>query len=245
MSDNANNGVKNADEIFIRERSLIGDEAFKKLKNTKVAVFGLGGVGSYVCEALARAGVGKILVCDDDVICAHNANRQLFALTSTIGKKKAELAAERIKLINPCAEAVAFDVRYEKSTESLFPLEEYDYVADCIDTVTSKILLCERAQKSGYKIISCMGTGNKLFCDFKVADISKTSVCPLCKTMRRELKARGIKKLKVVYSEEQPQKPKIEVPSNKRQTPASISFVPPVAGFVLAGEIIRDLISEE
>lgn len=245
MSDNANNGVKNADEIFIRERSLIGDEAFKKLKNAKVAVFGLGGVGSYVCEALARAGVGKILVCDDDVICAHNANRQLFALTSTIGKKKAELAAERIKLINPCAEAVAFDVRYEKSTESLFPLEEYDYVADCIDTVTSKILLCERAQKSGYKIISCMGTGNKLFCDFKVADISKTSVCPLCKTMRRELKARGIKKLKVVYSEEQPKKPKIEVPSNKRQTPASISFVPPVAGFVLAGEIIRDLISEE
>lgn len=232
------------DEIFIRERSLIGDTAFEKLKNAKVAVFGLGGVGSYACEALARAGVGKILVCDDDVICPHNANRQLYALSSTVGRKKAELAAERIKLINPYAEVEVFDIAYDKETENLFPLEQYDYVADCIDTVTSKILLCERAQKRGFKIISCMGTGNKLFCSFKVADISKTSVCPLCKTMRRELKARGIKKLKVVYSEEQPKKPQIEVKSNKRQTPASISFVPPVAGFTLAGEIIRDLIDE-
>lgn len=230
------------DDIFIRERALIGEEAFEKLKNAKVAVFGLGGVGSYVCEALARAGIGKILVCDDDVIAAHNANRQLYALSDTVGRKKTELAAERIKKINPCAEVVEFCVAYNKETENLFPLEEYDYIADCIDTVTSKILLCERAQKNGLKIISCMGTGNKLFCSFKVADISKTSVCPLCKTMRRELKARGIKKLKVVYSEEQPQKPKIEIKSNKRQTPSSISFVPPVAGFTLAGEIIRDLI---
>ncbi len=233
------NDVEN--DIFLRERALIGENALEKLKNSSVAVFGLGGVGSYACEALARAGVGKLLVCDNDVIAPHNVNRQLYALHNTFGKKKCELAAERIKLINPNAEVVAVDVPYESATQDLFDLESYDYIADCIDTVTSKILLAERAWKNNLRIISCMGTGNKLFTSFKVADISKTTVCPLARVMRRELKARGVFKLKTVYSEEEPEKPCFGEDESGR-VPASISFVPPVAGFVLAGEIIRELI---
>ncbi len=238
------NGVAGENDIFMRERALIGEKAFEKLKNSSVAVFGLGGVGSYACEALARAGIGKILVCDNDVISPHNANRQLYALKSTVGVKKTELAAERIKQINPNAEVIAVSAPYQADTERLFDLENYDYIADCIDTVTSKILLAERAFRGGIKIISCMGTGNKLQTSFKVADISKTSVCPLAKVMRRELKARGVTKLKVVYSEEQPKKSPLKSEGARRCPPASVSYVPPVAGFVLAGEIIRELIGE-
>lgn len=233
------------DEIFIRERALIGDAAFEKLKNSAVAVFGLGGVGSYVCEALARAGIGKLLLCDDDVIAVHNGNRQLFALNSTVGRKKAEVAAERMRDINPDIKLDVRAERYEASTEADFNLAEYNYVADCIDSVTSKILLAVRCEKERVPLISCMGTGNKLLGDFKIADIYSTNICPLAKVMRKELKARGVKKLKVVYSEEPVYFPVCAVPSNKRQTPASVSFVPPLAGIKMAGEIVRDIIGDD
>lgn len=229
---------------FIREISLIGQEKFDKLKNSSVAVFGLGGVGSYVVEALARAGVGKLLICDNDAIAPHNVNRQLFALRSTVGKLKTEVAAKRLKDIN---ENIAVDARpcyYDAQTADEFNLRDFDYIADCIDSVTSKLLLAQKATEAGVPLISCMGTGNKLFQEFKVADIYKTTDCPLAKVMRRELKKRNITSLKVVYSKEPPRKPLVKVESNKRQTPASISFVPPTAGFILAGEIIRNLIGE-
>ena len=229
---------------FIREISLIGQEKFDKLKNSAVAVFGLGGVGSFVVEGLARAGVGKLLICDNDTIAPHNVNRQLFALRSTVGKLKTEVAAKRLVDIN---ENIVIDQRaryYDAQTADEFCLADFDYVADCIDSVTSKLLLAENATAAGVPIISCMGTGNKLYQDFKVADIYKTTDCPLAKVMRRELKKRGVSALKVVYSKEPPRKPLIDIESNKRQTPASISFVPPTAGFIIAGEIIRNLIGE-
>lgn len=229
---------------FIREISLIGEEKFNKLKGASVAVFGLGGVGSFVVEALARAGVGKLLICDNDVIAPHNANRQLYALTSTVGRFKAEVAAERVKDINPEIVVDARKSYYDAESAGEFDFASFDYIADCIDSVTSKILIAENTDKCGTPVISCMGTGNKLFQRFEVADIYETTECPLAKVMRRELKKRGISKLKVVYSKEKPRKPLLEIESNKRQTPASISFVPPTAGFILAGEIIRDIIGE-
>lgn len=229
---------------FIREISLIGEEKFNKLKGASVAVFGLGGVGSFVVEALARAGVGKLLICDNDVIAPHNVNRQLYALSSTVGKFKADVAAERVKDINPGIVVDARKTYYDAESADGFDFASFDYIADCIDSVTSKILIAVNADKCGTPVISCMGTGNKLFQRFEVADIYKTTECPLAKVMRRELKKRGISKLKVVYSKEKPRKPLLEIESNKRQTPASISFVPPTAGFILAGEIIRDIIGE-
>jgi len=230
---------------FIREISLIGQEKFNKLKGSSVAVFGLGGVGSFVVEALARAGIGKLLLCDNDVIAPHNVNRQLFALRSTVGMLKTEVAAKRVKDIN---DEIVVDERacyFDAITENEFDLSGYDYVADCIDSVTSKILLVQKAYASGVPIISCMGTGNKLYQNFKVADVYDTTDCPLAKVMRRELKRRGVSSLKVVYSKEQPRKPLIGIASNKRQTPASISFVPSTAGLTIAGEIIRNLIGEQ
>ncbi len=241
------NGVRGkvfAMSDFIREISLIGQDKFDKLANASVAVFGLGGVGSYVAEALARAGVGKLLICDNDAIAPHNVNRQLFALHSTVGKKKTEVAKDRLKDINPSIIIDARDCYYDALTKSLFDLSEFDYVADCIDSVTSKLLLVERAHGAGVPIISCMGTGNKLYQQFFVSDIYKTEACPLAKVMRRELKKRGIPSLKVVFSKELPRKPLVEIESNKRQTPSSISFVPPTAGFILAGEIVRDIIGD-
>lgn len=229
---------------FIREISLIGEEKFNKLKDASIAVFGLGGVGSFVVEALARAGVGKLLICDNDVIAPHNVNRQLYALNSTVGRFKAEVAAERVKDINPEIVVDARKSYYDAESAGEFDFASFDYIADCIDSVTSKILIAENADKCGTPVISCMGTGNKLFQHFEVADIYETTECPLAKVMRRELKKRGISKLKVVYSKEKPRKPLLEIESNKRQTPASISFVPPTAGFILAGEIIRDIIGE-
>ena len=218
---------------FIREISLIGQEKFDKLKNSAVAVFGLGGVGSFVVEGLARAGIGKLLICDNDTIAPHNVNRQLFALRSTVGKLKTEVAAKRLVDIN---ENIVIDQRacyYAAQTADEFKLSDFDYVADCIDSVTSKLLLAENATAAGVPIISCM-----------VADIYKTTDCPLAKVMRRELKKRGVSALKVVYSKEPPRKPLLDIESNKRQTPASISFVPPTAGLIIAGEIIRNLIGE-
>lgn len=227
---------------FIREESLISKRGIEALKNKTVAVFGLGGVGSYVAEALARAGIGKLVVCDMDVIELSNVNRQLYAMTSTVGRKKTEVCRERLLDINPTMTVEEKPLFFTAETMEEFSFESYDYVVDCIDTVTAKILLAKRAKALNKPIIACMGTGNKLDATaFEVADIYKTTVCPLAKVMRRELKKEGVDSLKVVYSREEP-KPGLD--GDKRK-PSSISFVPPVAGFILAGEVIKDLLKKE
>lgn len=220
---------------------LIGKEAAEKLARCHVAVFGLGGVGSYTAEALARAGVGELTVVDNDEISITNINRQLYALTSTVGMKKTQVAAERIKDINPECKVNIIDGFYLEENSADFFEGGYDYIADAVDTVQAKLSLAAESQRRGIPLISCMGTGNKLDPTlFRVSDISKTSVCPLCRVMRRELKARG---LKVVWSPEQPIKPgETAEESSRRALPGSISFVPPVAGMIMAGEIIKDLI---
>lgn len=228
---------------FSRSQLLIGEDSIQKLKNSKVIVFGVGGVGSFVCEALARSGIENITLVDNDKVSTSNINRQLIALTSTIGKAKVSVMAERILDINPDAEVLPLDCFY--TTEKEIDISGYDYVIDAIDTVTSKLTLIEEAKRLSVPIISCMGTGNKLDpTKFEIADIFDTSVCPLSRVMRRELKARGIKSLKVLYSKEEPLKPveSIEIPEGKRQVPGSMSFVPPVAGMIIAGEVIKDLI---
>lgn len=228
---------------FCRTEMLIGEQAVQALKNAHVAVFGLGGVGSYAVEALARAGVGALTLVDDDVIAESNLNRQLYALHSSIGQAKVDVAKKRILDINPECEVTALQIRFDAKTADKFDFASFDYVADAIDTVTSKLLLAELCNRVNTPVISCMGTGNKMnACAFEAADISQTSVCPLAKVMRRELKKRGIDRLKVVYSKEQPITPAQLEQSCKRQTPASISYVPSVAGLILAGEIIKDLI---
>ena len=228
--------------VFQREINLIGEEQYQKLKGSAVAVFGLGGVGSYVAEALARAGVGKLLICDNDTVALHNINRQLYALHSTVGMPKAQVAFNRLKDINPDLQIEVKQIFFSAETLGDFDLSNYDYIADCIDTVTSKIVLIQQANALGVKVISCMGTGNKLNCDFKVADIKKTKVCPLARVMRRELSKRNINCLKCVYSEEEPI---INGETNEqRRIPASISYAPSVAGLMLAGEIIKDLIKQ-
>ena len=227
---------------FSRGEMLIGKEAAEKLARCHVAVFGLGGVGSYTAEALARAGVGELTVVDNDEISITNINRQLYALTSTVGMKKTQVAAERIKDINPECKVNIIDGFYLEENSADFFEGSYDYIADAVDTVQAKLSLA--AESAGVPIISCMGAGNKLDPTlFRVSDISKTSVCPLCRVMRRELKARGINHLKVVWSPEQPIKPgETAEESSRRALPGSISFVPPVAGMIMAGEIIKDLI---
>lgn len=228
--------------VFQREINLIGEEQYQKLKGSAVAVFGLGGVGSYVAEALGRAGVGKLLICDNDTVALHNINRQLYALHSTVGMPKAQVAFNRLKDINLDLQIEVKQIFFSAETLGDFDLSNYDYIADCIDTVTSKILLIQQANALGVKVISCMGTGNKLNCDFKVADIKKTKVCPLARVMRRELSKRNINCLKCVYSEEEPI---INGETNEqRRIPASISYAPSVAGLMLAGEIIKDLIKQ-
>ena len=228
---------------FCRTEMLLGSGALDKLRASSVAVFGLGGVGSYAAEALARAGVGYLTVVDGDVICESNVNRQLYALSSTVGLAKASVAAARIADINPDCVVDARMTRFDESTAREFDFASYDYVVDAIDTVTSKLLLVQLCNAVQTPIISCMGTGNKLDATaFRVADISETSVCPLARVMRRELKARGITHLKTVYSAEQPLTPAQYEQTSKRQTPGSVPFVPPVAGFILAGEVIKDLI---
>lgn len=236
---------------FDRTTMLIGQEAQATLARARVAMFGLGGVGSFAVEALARAGVGFLTIVDDDVVSVTNLNRQLYALHSTLGQAKVEVAAHRIADVNPAAQVDARRVRFDQTTASQFDFSEFDYVVDAIDTVTSKLILAKLCAQSNVPLISCMGTGNKLDATaFKVADIYQTSVCPLAKVMRKELKAMGITRLKVVYSEEQPLSPDAATAAEetaahpKRQTPASISFVPPVAGMILAGEVIKDLIKK-
>ncbi|MBQ7794642.1 MAG: tRNA threonylcarbamoyladenosine dehydratase [Clostridia bacterium] len=221
---------------------LIGTENIEVLKNSSVAVFGIGGVGSFVAEALARCGVGKILLVDNDTVSLSNINRQLIALHSTVGRAKTEVMKERITDINPLCNVETADVFYTESND--IDLSGYDYIVDAIDTVSSKLTLICEAKRLNIPIISSMGTGNKLDAShFKIADISKTSVCPLARVMRKELKVRGITKLKVLYSDEQPRTPTITLSeAGRRQIPASISFVPSVAGLLIAGEVVRDLI---
>lgn len=219
---------------------LIGDK-IDMLKSAKVLVCGVGGVGGYVVEGLARAGVGTIDVLDNDVFSPSNLNRQILATTATIGRKKTEVAIERIKSINPDCNSKAYDMFYLQDTADKVDLSLYDYVVDAIDTVSAKLTLIVKANEAGTKVISCMGTGNKLGTCFEVGDVYKTSVCPLAKVMRKELKARGIKRLKVVYSKEEPVIPK-DIPTEKgRHIPGSISFAPAIAGMTLASEVIKDL----
>ncbi len=216
-----------------RTESLLGEQNIKRLSQAHVCVFGLGGVGSYVVEALARAGVGRLTLVDGDVVDESNINRQLIALPSTVGQKKCELAKNRALAINPDIKASALDIFYLPENADCVDFD-FDYVVDAVDTVSAKIEIIKRAKDKGIPVISSMGTGNKLDpTAFKVADIEKTKVCPLARVLRRELKARGIEGVKVVYSEEEPVK--------KDRTPASVSFVPSVAGLIIAGEVIKDL----
>ena len=229
--------------IFLREELLLGEEALEKLRSARVALFGIGGVGSFAAEALARGGVGHITLVDGNTVSITNINRQLIALHSTVGKEKTAVMAERIADISQaCSET--YPVVYGAENRDLLDFSTCDYVIDAIDTVTSKFMISreEAFSKAGVPVISCMGTGNKFHPErFEVTDISKTSVCPLAKVMRKELKVRGIKNVKVVYSKEEPQKPAASTETGKRQIPGSLSFVPPVAGLLLAGEVIRHI----
>ena len=231
-----------------RTEALLGVEAVEKLKKSTVAVFGIGGVGGYVTEALARSGVGCLELVDHDTVSVTNINRQIVALRSTVGKYKVDVMKERVLDINPEIEVIGHKCFYLPETAEQFDFTKYDYVVDCIDTVTGKLQLIEAAKAAGVPVISSMGAGNKLDpTAFEVADISKTSVCPLAKVMRRELKKRDIKNVKVVYSKEEPVEAKIslkegEAQDNPRKSiPASCAFVPSVAGLILAGEVIKDL----
>lgn len=232
---------------FLRTEMLFGKEAVEKLKNSRVAVFGIGGVGGYALEALVRAGVGEIDIVDSDCVATSNINRQILATTETIGQLKVDVAEKRAKEINPDVKINKFPIFYLPETANKFDFSNYDYIIDAIDTVSGKMELVKRANEVGTPIICSMGTGNKLDPTvFEVADIYKTSVCPLAKVMRGLCKKAGIKHLKVVYSKELPITPhKIDGVEQKgtagRTSPASCSFVPPVAGFILAGEVIKDL----
>lgn len=237
---------------YSRTRLLIGNDGMKKLRNARIALFGLGGVGGYAAEALARAGIGHMDLIDDDTISLTNLNRQLLATHSCIGEYKVDIAAKRIHDIDPTIEVRTFKTFYLPETAEQFDFTEYDYVLDAIDTVTGKLALIAQAKAAGTKVISCMGTGNKMDATgFLVADISKTSGCALARIMRKECAKRGIKGVKVVYSKELPLTP-IEDPddpiepqregSSRRSTPGSNAYVPGVAGLIMAGEVIKDLI---
>ena len=222
---------------FERTVRLIGEDAQLRLMESSVAVFGIGGVGSFAAEALVRAGIGRLAFIDADAVDATNINRQLAALNSTVGQPKCEVMKRRALDINPNVQIEAMQMFYGADTADRIDLARFDYIIDAIDSVSSKLLLIERASAAEVRIISAMGAGNKLDpTAFRVADISKTKVCPLARVMRRELKKRGISKLKVVYSEEEPVSP-----AGDARLPASISFVPSVCGLVLAGEVIKDL----
>ena len=245
---------------FSRTELLIKSEGIEKLKNSKIAIFGIGGVGSFVVEGLVRAGVRNFVLIDDDKICLTNLNRQIIATRKTIGKYKVDVAKERILEINPDAKVETYQEFYMPNSKTNIINEEIDYVIDCVDTVTAKIEIIEQCKKLNIPIISSMGTGNKLDPSrFEITDIFKTSICPLAKVMRKELKKRNIDKLKVIYSKEEPIKIDnnsksscktncICPPGTKRkctirnQVPGSISFVPSVAGLIISGEVVRDII---
>ncbi|MBN2794877.1 MAG: tRNA threonylcarbamoyladenosine dehydratase [Clostridia bacterium] len=231
-------------ELFVRSEMLIGHKNMALLKNKKVAIFGIGGVGSFVVESLARTGVGHLVLIDFDDIVKSNINRQIHANMNSVGQLKVEAMKKRIEEINPEIQVTIFAEIYNHDTNDQIMTDDLDYVVDAIDMVSSKILLIETCKAKQIPIISSMGTGNKLNPTMlEVADISKTSVCPLAKVMRHELKKRRIKKVKVVYSKEQPVKPfALEVSSTRRSTPGSISFVPSVAGLIIASEVVKDMI---
>lgn len=234
---------------YIRSELILGEKSTEKLNNAKVIVFGVGGVGSFTVEALARAGIGTIAVVDDDTVAESNLNRQLIATTDSLGEEKTEAAKKRIAAVNPDCTVITIKKFLTKDNIDEFALDGYDYIVDAIDTVSAKIALAVYADTHGVPIISSMGTGNKLDpTRFEVSDIYKTSVCPLARVMRYELKKRGVKRLKVVYSKEEPLKPASrEEPGaahTKRQTPGSVPFVPPVAGMIIAGEVIKSIAKE-
>ena len=228
---------------FLRTEMILGENSTSVLSDKNVILFGLGGVGSYTAEALARAGIGRLTIVDNDDVSVTNINRQLCALRSTVGKAKVDVVKERILDINPHCEVTALKKFYLPENADEFNLQSFDYIADAIDTVSAKIDLTVKSAQYGIPMISCMGTGNKLDASrFTVSDIYKTSGCPLCRVMRTELKKRGIKKLNVVWSPEIPVKPsQTTEETGKRQTPGSLPFVPPVAGTIMAGKIILDL----
>ena len=244
---------------FSRTQLLLGEESMKKLSDMRVAVFGIGGVGGYVCEALVRTGIGHFDLIDDDKVCLTNLNRQIIATRKTVGLYKADVMKERMLEINPNVEVNVYKCFFLPENADEFPFADYDYVIDAVDTVTAKVELVMKCKEMNVPIISSMGAGNKLDASaFKVADIYKTKMCPLAKVMRHEMKKRGVKKLKVVYSEEKPTRP-IEDMSNscrthcicppgaqhkcteRRDIPGSVAFVPSVAGMIIAGEVIKDL----
>lgn len=248
---------------FSRTELLVGKEGMERLYHARVAVFGIGGVGGYTVEALARSGVGTLDLIDDDKVCLTNINRQLHATRKTVGKYKVDVAKERVLEINPDAQVNTYKTFYVPDTADQFDFSQYDYVVDAIDTVTGKLMLVEEAQKKGVPIISSMGAGNKMDpTAFEVADIYETSVCPLAKVMRRELKKRGVEHLKVVYSKEKALTPIDDMAiscrtncicppgtarkcTQRRQVPGSNAFVPSVVGLIIAGEVIKDLIGAE
>ena len=235
-------------EQFSRTQILLGEAAVEKLKNARVAVFGVGGVGGYTVEALARCGIGQLDLIDSDTVSVSNINRQILATHSTVGMLKVEAAKARILDINPECNVRTYPIFYLPETAEQFDFTAYDYIVDAIDTVTGKLALVERAYAAGTPIICSMGTGNKLDAGaFQVADISKTSMCPLARIMRKELKKRGIHHVKVVYSQEEALTPAVDQEelerTGKRQIPGSTAFVPGAAGLLLAGAVVRDLIS--
>jgi len=231
-----------------RTESLLGKEAIDKLLNSRIAVFGIGGVGGYICEGLARSGIGAFDLIDSDRVCPSNLNRQIIATRKTIGRYKTEVMKERILEINPDADVRIYNCFFLPENADEFPFEEYDYVADAVDTVTAKIALIQKAKDGNVPVISSMGAGNKLDGSmFQAADIYQTKVCPLARVMRRELKKRGIRELKVVYSQEEPisrAKEANECAENGR-IPGSVAFVPSVAGLLISGEIVKDLMKFE
>lgn len=234
-----------------RTELVIGKEGLNKLKNSKVVIFGVGGVGGFATEALTRAGIGEIVIVDNDTVDITNLNRQIIATYDTVDKVKVEVMRDRINSINKECKVTIFREFVTPENIEMFLDKDVDYVVDAIDTVTAKIALAKHCYENNIKIMSSMGTGNKMDpTQFKVSDIHKTKVCPLAKVMRSELKKRGVKKLKVVYSEEIPAKPNEEMMSEivkgtkKRQTPGSMSFVPPVAGMIIASEVVKDILKE-
>ncbi len=229
-------------DAFSRTERLLGKDALETLQKSRVAVFGIGGVGSFVCEALARAGVGRFWLVDNDSVCLTNLNRQLIALHSTLGRPKVDVMSERMHDINPDIEIDSFKTFFLPNNAEIFDFSLCDMIVDAVDTVSAKVELVVRAQRFGVPIVSCMGAGNKLDpTRFEVSDLFDTSVCPLCKVMRKELKKRGIARLKVIYSKEPPRHP-VETQQARRQTPGSVSYVPSVAGLIMAGEVVRDLL---
>ena len=244
---------------FSRTQLLLGEDSMKKLSESRVAVFGVGGVGGYACEALVRSGVGHFDLIDDDKVCLTNLNRQIIATRKTVGKYKTDVMKERMLEINPDVDVTIHKCFFLPENADEFPFSEYDYVIDAVDTVTAKLELVMKCKELNVPIISSMGAGNKLDASaFRVADIYKTRMCPLAKVMRRELKKRGVKKLKVVYSEEKPTRPIEDMSiscrthcicppgaahkcTERRDIPGSVAFVPSVAGLIIAGEVVKDL----